>query len=159
QFDRGLAWAAHELRGPLLEVRLAIEHALRLPDREGDSQAIGKVTNHRLLSRSLFELETLAGQIDALLLWGSGKNPLRRRATRLAEVVREAVSSAVWSESERARVIISGDLDIVLLLDRFLVQRAISNIVRNALAYSAAETEIQIVLQGDDNAGSVAVVS
>src|SRR5439155_11137406 len=67
QLDMGLAWTAHELRGPLLSARMAIDLALD-----------GERTDHRLASMAREQLGTLADRVDDLLHWSVGARPPRQ---------------------------------------------------------------------------------
>jgi hypothetical protein len=59
-----LSWVAHELRGPVLAVKAAIEHSGQDPELAPD-----------LLDRSVEELEVLATMIDGWLAWAGPVGP------------------------------------------------------------------------------------
>src|SRR5438874_381511 len=79
RLDMALAWTAHELRGPVLAARAALDRVL-----VGDSVA-GR--DRRLVARSRDVLRELSGQIDSVLRWagrgtrrgGRGVRPGPRR--------------------------------------------------------------------------------
>src|SRR5207253_2520441 len=67
QLDMGLAWTAHELRGPLLSARMAIDLAFD-----------GAQPDDPLASLAKEQLDSLAGRVDDLLHWSVGARRPRR---------------------------------------------------------------------------------
>jgi len=138
RLDMGIAWTAHELRSPLLGIRAALE--LLLERRVSDP------AERAVLRTSLHELDQLAGSAEAILTWAVGERPLRRRPADLVRVVEEAV------ESCRLEM---GDKDVLLFTPERAVARfdpvhlrtVVSNLVRNALAYSYPGTKVEVVVE------------
>jgi signal transduction histidine kinase len=132
----GIAWTAHELRGPLLGVKAALELMLLEgvdvsdPDRER-------------LSRSLEELQQLAGLVDGLLAWGAGAQPLQRRPVDVVELIDEVVRASA-RETGEDRIVVHAPDAVVARVDPVHLRTAIANIVRNGLAYSPASSKVEV---------------
>lgn len=136
--DLSIAWTAHELRGPLLGVRAALEMMLERRDPD--------VADHAVLRTSLRELDHLTTTTEAILTWAAGERPLMRKHADLVRIVEEAV------ESSRLEV---GDHDVHVIapesamgwFDPPHLRTAVSNLLRNALAYAYAGSKVTIVVE------------
>ena len=146
--DMGIAWAAHELRGPLLGVRAVLELMLR---REGTGRS-----DHEILRRSLNELDHLAGTTEALLTWAGGARPLRFRRTDMARVAAKAVESCRL-ETGGNGVVLHAPERVFARVDGETVRTALANLVRNALAYASPGTEVEVEVERDDHRVLVSV--
>ena len=137
QLDMGIAWTAHELRAPLLGVKAVLELLLR-----GDTRTPITLA---MLRRSLRELEQLAETTEGLLGWAVGARPLRRRTADVVRLVDEAVRSCELERGEE-RVQVSADGPAMALVDSAHFRRAVANVVRNALIYSAGDTRVSVAV-------------
>jgi signal transduction histidine kinase len=146
--DMGIAWAAHELRGPLLGVRAVLELMLR---REGTGRS-----DHEILRRSLRELDHLAGTAEALLTWAGGSRPLHLRRTDLVRVAREVVESCRL-EAGGDGVVLRSTEQAFARVDGETVRAALANLVRNALAYANPGTEVEVEVERDEHRVLVSV--
>jgi signal transduction histidine kinase len=146
ELDMGIAWTAHEVRGPLLAVKSALEYL---------SGSNGSPTDDDLLSRSGQELGDLAAQVDAVLRWAVGGTPLRRQKVDLAEVTRQAVASC-GLESGAGRVRLESSDPVLVHGDARQLRSAVSNVLRNALAYSPPQAPVDV---GIARVNGVALVS
>jgi signal transduction histidine kinase len=144
----GIAWTAHELRGPLLGVKAALELMLL------EGEVVSRRDRERL-SRSLDELEQLAGLVDGLLAWGAGAQPLQRRPIDLVQLVEDVVRSCT-SESED-RIVIHAPAAAFARVDPAHLRTAIANVVRNALSFSSPETKVEISIDERDGMAVLAV--
>jgi signal transduction histidine kinase len=135
----GIAWTAHELRGPLLGVKAALELMLLdggdVSDRDRDR-----------LTRSLGELEQMAGLVDGLLAWGAGAQPLQRRPVDLVALVEEVVGGCE-NETGEDRVVVHAPGSAMARVDPVHLRTAISNVVRNALAFSRPGTKVEVSVE------------
>jgi signal transduction histidine kinase len=147
--DLGIAWTAHELRGPLLGVKAALE--LMLLDG-GESSA----PDRERLSRSLDELEQLAGLVDGLLAWGAGGQPLRRRSVDLVPLVHEAVRGCMTERGEE-RVLVHAPASVIVRVDAAHLRMAVSNLVRNAMSFSRPGTKVEVSVEAHDGVVLVGV--
>jgi signal transduction histidine kinase len=132
--DRGIAWTAHEFRGPLLGAKAAIG---RLVEGDADDRTID------LLRRSGRELEQLAKDVDGLLRWSVGDRALRRRQVHLGKLLHE-VASACEVEHEHGRVSVAGMDGIRVWVDRSQLRSALTNLIRNALEYSPQGAPVRV---------------
>jgi K+-sensing histidine kinase KdpD len=133
--DIGIAWAAHELKGPISAAAAAISHV-----SESSPPGLGG-----LLERTREELRQSAELIDPLLRWSSARTPLRFRTADVVEVAHEAVASCSLDDApERVRV--EGPARLPARIDPRQLRVAISNLVRNALRYSPRGSPVTVVV-------------
>lgn len=137
----GIAWTAHELRGPLLGVKAALEMMLL----EGEDASDPDRDRERL-SRSLDELEQLAGLVDGLLAWGAGAQPLQRRPVDLVGLVEDVVHAST-RETGQDRVVIHAPAAAFVRVDPAHLRTAIANVVRNALSFSRPDTKVEVSVE------------
>jgi signal transduction histidine kinase len=141
QLDMALAWTAHEFRSPLVAVQAALGQLLE--GRDGSTQS------DELLRAAHEEVRELTGLVEPLLLWAAGAVPLERHPTDLVNVVREAMAVPPAGDD---RISLSGPDRLLVSADEPHVRTAISNVLRNALSYSPAgsEVHVSIRIQGAD---------
>jgi len=101
------------------------------------------------------ELEQLAETTEGLLGWAVGARPLRRRTADVVRLVDEAVRSCELEGGEE-RVQVSADGPAMALVDSAHFRRAVANVVRNALIYSAGDTKVSV---GVGTVGDLATVT
>jgi len=143
QLDMGIAWTAHELRGPLLGVRAVMGLLLQRENAQPEDLA--------MLHRSLRELDQLSGVAGGLLGWAVGARPLRRRRVDLVRVVEEAVDSCLLEIGRDDGVVVLAPPRAMARIDPTHMRAAIANLVRNAMAYSEPGTKIQVTIsEGED---------
>lgn len=130
--DLGIAWTAHELRGPLIGARAAIDHLL-------SEDAL--TSSDRLLRGTRDELEYLASLVDPLLRWAVGSGQLNKRRTDLVRTVREAIAVCDLEDGGH-RIALFAPAELELRADPKQLRSAIANLVRNALAYSPDGSQV-----------------
>jgi K+-sensing histidine kinase KdpD len=148
--ELGLMWTAHELRGPLLGAKAALDRALMTPEDEYRRIA--------LLQESSRELQRLAAFIEPLLRLAAGEGSVVRQPTTMATEVLEAIRERPH-DIDRRRLRIRTTGDATVHVDGTLVRHAIANIIMNALKYSALSTRIRVSIEATDGAASVRVVN
>jgi signal transduction histidine kinase len=141
--DLGLAATAHEVRGPLVGARAAIERLMVTSPDPG---------RRDLLRRSNQELSYLSELVDSLLRWSIGAGGLQRRRTDLARLAREAADSCMLELGER-RVTVTGSRPATVMADGKHIRAAVSNLIRNALQYSPWDRPV--IVQVEPAPGSV----
>jgi signal transduction histidine kinase len=146
--EMGIAWTAHELKGPLLGARAALELAT-------DENATGE-EGRELLRRTRDELGQLSDLIDPLLRWSTGSELLKRRQTDLVEVTREAVASSSLGVAPD-RVLFEAPDQLFVRADPQQLRSAIANVVRNALMYSPADSKVRIRVQYENRSARVVI--
>lgn len=137
QLDMGIAWTAHELRGPVLGVRAVLELLLERADADPRDLAI--------IRRSLEELDQLVGTTKALLEWAVGRRSLQRRRTDIVRIVEEAVESCRLETGEDG-VVVSFHRRVMARIDPAHVRVAVVNLLRNALAFADPGTKVEVVV-------------
>ncbi len=145
--DLALAWTAHELRGPLVGARAALGH-VRIDERERKSQ--------ELLQQSRDELDQLAGLVDPLLRWSTGSASLHKRSVDLFEIVDECVTSC-RRESPEGDVVLVGSVGVPVSAEASQLRVAVSNLIRNALAYSPSGSTVTVTVGAVDGYGRVRI--
>jgi signal transduction histidine kinase len=147
QLDLGIAWTAHEVRGPLLAAKAAIDHLLR---------SKGPMAGEDLLSRSGRELGDLAALVDAVLRWAVGAGPLQRRPADLARVVAQAIESCRLGTGEH-RLELEAPDPVPVRADPKQLRSAIGNVVRNALAYSPPDSNVTVTVSRVEGMATVTI--
>jgi signal transduction histidine kinase len=148
RLDLGLALTAHEVRGPLIGALAIIERLIM--EREEDSD------EHALLNRSREQLQQLAGLVSGLLRWAVAGEPLDLYPTDLMMVVQEAVSASA-RETGQDRVRVVGPRSVTVAADPTQLGIALSNVVRNAIVYSPADTLVSVSVRSADRVARVTV--
>jgi signal transduction histidine kinase len=144
--DLGIAWAAHELKGPITAAAAAISHVT-------ESSPAGSTD---LLERTRDELRQSAELIDPLLRWSSGRAPLRLRTVDLVEVTHDAVASCSFDDAaDRVRVRAPSRLEV--RIDPGQLRVAIANLVRNALRYSPRGLPVNVVVGERSGVATISV--
>jgi two-component system, OmpR family, sensor histidine kinase TctE len=153
QTETFIAEAAHHIRTPLSTVRTEAEIALR--------QSQDEATRVRLRSmiRGVETSARSASQLldHAMVLYRSDQ--LERVEVDLSPVVR-TVARAFEPTAELKEVtllVLGDDAPLRTTGDPLLIESALRNLVDNAIKYSAAETEVRIVLSRTEGMVSVKV--
>ena len=138
EIDLGLAWTAHELSGPLLSIKAALE-LLATRSSGGDA----------LLALSLRELEQLVGDMGEILGWAVGSRPLSpsfQDVTQLVEAAVDPYRKEITSHS----IEVIAPRPAMAEVDPTHLRAAVANLVRNAVAYSdpGSPVVVQIVDEG-----------
>jgi signal transduction histidine kinase len=145
--ELSIAWTAHELKGPLVGARAALDLLT-----ETTQVSEGK----DLLRRTNEELGRLSDLIDPLLRWSSGAENLQRQRADLVHVTRQAVASSAFA-SDADRVSIVAPDRVLVLADPRHLRSAISNVVRNSLAYTPEGSRVRVQVERDDRLARVLV--
>jgi signal transduction histidine kinase len=145
--ELGIAWTAHELKGPLAGARAAL-------DRATDTASVAE--GRELLRRTKEELGQLSDLIDPLLRWSTGADTLKRQQVDLVEVTREAVVSSSLGIGPD-RVFLDGPDQLFVRADPRQLRSAIANVVRNALMYSPIGTPVRVGIESEGRSARVIV--
>jgi signal transduction histidine kinase len=139
EIDLGLAWTAHELSGPLLSIKAALELLVARGSSGGDP----------LLALSLRELEQLVGDMGEILGWAVGSRPLSPSFQDVTELVESAVDP-YRKEITSHSIEVIAPRPAMAEVDSTHLRAAVANLVRNAVSYSdpGSPVVVQIVDEG-----------
>lgn len=146
ELQLGLAWTAHELRGPLHAVRILLEDAA-ISGRDGTGTT---------MLRAADELSRLADGLDSVLHWAVGSGRVHPRKTDLVALTHDAVDSCV-AETGEDRVLVEGFDRLDARVDPLHMRSAIENLIRNALRYSTAGTKVRVTVERRDGEPTIEV--
>ena len=146
--EMSLAWAAHELRGPLLAARLTLENTADDLDP----------TDAGPILRATDELSRLAAGLDSFLHLAVGNGTIRRRPLDLMSLVRDAAMCCM-AETGDDRIVIEGSDRLSVIADPLHLRSAIENLIRNALRYSTPGTAVLVVVGSGEGHVVVQVVN
>jgi signal transduction histidine kinase len=143
---------SHELRSPLARLNVALELARQRSGSEATS-ALERI------QREAEILNEMIGQLLALTRLESGAEELRKVELDLESLVREVVKDADFEARARNRSVrLAATEPVTIDGVPNLIRRAIENVIRNAVHYTAERTEVDIKLFTDSEARAVIVV-
>jgi len=139
--QRLLGDISHEIKSPLARLSMAMGLASRYTDAD----------RARQFARMEHEIETiaaLAGELLTLARLDAATVPPKFEMIELREVLREIVDDVSYETPERQPDILFSEMSHPPSLrgNRDLLRRAIENVVRNAIFYTAAGTTVEIAL-------------
>ncbi len=135
---------SHELRSPLARLNVALELARQ---RAGEDAA----TALQRIEREAETLNEMIGQLLALTRLENHTEAVERSSFCLAQLIREIVDDADYEAKNRNRSVRLESPEICQLLgNEQLLRRAVENVVRNAVQYTADGTEVEVKLACGD---------
>ena len=150
---RFTADASHELRTPLSVIRGIGEAGL------GETRTPAEYKE--AMGSMLEEVDRLTNLMDTLLRLShgdAGTVRLSRRAIDLGQLTREVVSSlGILAEERNQRVTVDAADGISVTADRLVLREAITNVLDNAIKYSAQASSISIRVYADRNQAHLSV--
>jgi two-component system sensor histidine kinase RstB len=117
---------SHEMGTPLSRMRFAIEML--------DDESRKQVQSRRLLTADLDELERLSAELVAWI--EPDRTGPRRQVFRVAQVIAWIVEVEGPQSGTHVRITVSVPPDLTVMADERQFQRAIENLLRNALRYA-----------------------
>jgi signal transduction histidine kinase len=137
---------SHELRSPLARLNVALELARQ---RAGDDAA----TALQRIEREAETLNEMIGQLLALTRLENHTEAVEKTLFDLVPLVREIVDDADYEARNRNRSVrLEAPERCNILGSEQLLRRAVENVVRNAVQYTADGTEVQVKLACGDQA-------
>ena len=127
---------SHELRSPLTRLHLAIELARTAADRD---QAFTRIQK---------EVDRLTTLVETLIeMTRAEGDPATRKSqpVELAALVEDVVQSCnLEAQARRCRIVVSGERGGTVSGDPELLRRAVENVLRNAIRYAPAGSDIDL---------------
>lgn len=152
--DRFLSIASHELRTPVASLQLATEAMLRAREQGRlDDDRLGTGLD-RILHATLRLGELMAELLDVSRLT-SGPQPVRRERTDMVALVRD-VASRFAEHDDRIRL--TAPAQAWIEIDPARVDQVVTNLLDNALKYSAADEPVDVALLDGEKAVEVRVM-
>jgi heavy metal sensor kinase len=140
QLRRFTADASHELRTPLSVIRGIGEAGL------GETRTPAEYKE--AMGSMLEEVDRLTNLVDTLLRLShgdAGTVRLRREAIDLGHLTREVVTSlGILAEERNQRLVVDVAADVLVNADRLVLRESITNVIDNAIKYSAHGSTIDI---------------
>jgi len=144
---------AHEMRTPVATLlgrsQVALSHTRTVTDLQ------------EVLEGNVDELERLSRLISDMLFIARAdhnENPLQRDLVELAqEAQRVADYLSLIAEERGVTVEVTGTA--VVMADRLLVERAITNLVSNAIRHAFVDSAVRVVISTEDNNATLAVTN
>ncbi|MGH2827497.1 MAG: sensor histidine kinase [Actinomycetota bacterium] len=155
--DISLALTAHELRSPLLSAKAAIETSLIEDGFEGASMDRGENETAQLLRRANHELGHLADMCDSLLTWAADESSVKFNSVEVDEVVLEAIGGCRHESKAEALVFSRPVQTIKVHASAEHICIAVSNLIRNALYYSPANSPVTVSIEAHTNVAHIIV--
>ena len=135
---------SHELRSPLARLNVALELARQRAGADA-------TTALERIQREAESLNEMIGQLLALTRLESGAEGLRKTEFDLTQLVGEIVDDADFEARSRNRSVTFETTERCTILGTEpLLRRAIENVVRNAVQYTAEGTKVEVKLECAD---------
>ena len=130
---------SHELRSPLARLQIAIGIAHQTPSAIQDSLARIETESERL--------DALIGELLTLSRLESAQAKLNLRSIDISELVASIVDDASYELAESTKSIcFSPSTPVITTIDETVLGRAIENIVRNAIKFTAEGSMVHVTL-------------
>lgn len=157
--DISLALTAHELRSPLLSAKAAIETSLIEDGFERASSSMDRGENEtaQLLQRANHELGHLADMCDSLLSWAADESSVKFNSVEVDEVVLEAIGGCRHERKVEALAFLRPVQTIKVHASAEHICVAVSNLIRNALYYSPANSPVTVSIETHTNVAHIIV--
>ncbi len=132
---------SHELRSPLARLNVALELARQRSGKEAE-EALDRI------EREAERMNTLIGQLRTLTLLEGGNEIMDKKTIYLSNLVK-SISGDTEFESSKRNISIKTALDENIMIEgsEELLRRAIENVLRNALRYTAEGSVIEMSLK------------
>jgi signal transduction histidine kinase len=148
-------WVSHDLRTPLADIRVLVE---ALEDGVA-AEAATVARYHRTIGRRTDELTRLVDDLFELSRIHAGAMPVDMARVSLADLVSDALATAIPGAEARGVEIHGGVAEESLLVDVSTVDvtRALGNLLDNAVRNTAAPGAVEVRVLREGGAGLVVV--
>lgn len=128
---------SHELRSPLARLSVALE----LARRDGGTKSAEALDR---IEREAARLEELVAELLALSRLEAAEAPATHEPVDLAELLREVAEDAAFEATARNVEVVVDAAAGTVLGDAEALRRALENVVRNAVAFTAAGSQVLV---------------
>jgi two-component system, OmpR family, sensor histidine kinase CpxA len=142
--QRLLGDISHELRSPLARLNVALELARERSGSEAES-ALARI------QREAENLNEMIGQLLTLTRLQTGAKEIEKAEFDLCRLVREITDDAEFeARSSNRAVTLECDSHCSYVGNELMLRRAIENVVRNAVHYTAESTTVEITVHANE---------
>ena len=147
-----LSDVSHELRSPLARLQVA----LGLARKKAGEQAVVELDR---IEREADRLDNLVGQVLTLARLEAGVMDAQEDYVDIAVLLEEITQDAEFEVADRQRLIhLSCEASRTLKVNAELLRRALENVIRNAVNYTAEETQVEVTLRDSlEEKGCIAI--
>ena len=146
---------SHELSTPITAIGLLADTLLESAEKEKPKRLRKMIAD---IKREVDTISQLVQEMRDLSLIESGQMPIRLTPAPLFDVVQASIEPLeALAEGKRQTIEIDVPLDIVVLADSFQLQRALKNILHNAVKYGPDEGEITVTASAEGEEAIIAV--
>jgi two-component system sensor histidine kinase CpxA len=142
---------SHELRSPLARLNVA----LGLARQRSGAEAVSSLDR---IEREAERLNEMIGKLLSLARMQGAEGPPDKARVQLDEMVKEVAADAEFEAQERnCAVRVVGSMKCAAEGSPELLRSAVENVVRNAVRYTAAGSEVEITLANRDSSAEITV--
>ncbi|HEX9120742.1 MAG TPA: ATP-binding protein [Terriglobales bacterium] len=142
---------SHELRSPLARLNVA----LGLARQRSGAEATSSLDR---IEREAERLNEMIGKLLSLARMQGAAGPPEQSRVQLDEMVKEVAADAEFEAQERnCAVRVVGDIKCTAVGSPELLRSAVENVVRNAVRYTSAGSEVEITLANRDSIAEITV--
>ncbi len=143
---------SHELRSPLARLAVAVELDRSAQDVEGREAALARI------EKEASRLNALVGELLQVTRVEGDPRSLRREPVRLDELLSDVVEDCQIEARARAcSVALQPPPPVTVNGDAELLRRAVENVVRNAIRYTAPDSAVDVSLTAENACARVRV--
>ena len=140
---------SHELRSPLARLNIAIELARTAPDRDAAAAR---------LQREVDRLTELVGSLLEVTRAEGDPSQRRTEIVRVGDVLHDVAKTCqVEADARGCRLAVHDTARRTLVGDPELLRRAVENVVRNAIRYAPAGSDVELRAQDGPHALTISV--
>lgn len=143
--------ASHELKTPITSMKLFVDVLLRRKTYDQKSDKMLTSVKNQIL-----RLQDLVSDLLDVSRLQTGKLTFRKEEFRLDKVVAETVEELQQITTETEIVVVK-KTPIVIYADKFRIMQVVTNLVTNAVKYSAPNTTINVAIRRKSNYAVVSV--
>lgn len=150
--------AAHDLKNPLTSIKGFTQLLQRRLARNGALRAEDSARDLERIESTVAKMSEIIGELmDTARMEMGEPLELRREAVQLTELVRHAVEHVAESSSTRTITLHGPETEITGRWDPSRLERALTNIIANAVEYSPQDRPITVTVASEGETATVAV--